>query len=787
MIDNAPTTAHGSGQVLEKKDFGEGTEGSYKRWLAEIKEAQAEQVRRGFIKNGKKALAVLSSMPTAAEDETSAPQYNIYWSYLAIVLEVVYARPPKIVVSLNPGYSDPVHALARQIVERNMALHTRGAESKFYKKTLRAVFDAMTVGRGQMWPRYEIEEGKSSRIDLKPGFEPPEGAEVLEDKSGQYYMEPDIEAERVTDDYVHWLDYLESPARTNEEVRWKAKRTFLTKSAAEKAFGKQIAKELSYSSKFRNGDAEGDDEDVRHQVYRRVEVWEIEDLEDKQRIFISEGYEKPLKIVPIESRITGFFSAPDSLVSFATNESTIPICDYKYFGHLVDKINELTLRIGYIIQAIKVVAAYDASHPELKDILKSMDASFVPLNDWEAFIESDGFDGAVKFAVIEQFIKAAQALQEQRAAYKQDFYEVSGYNEMMRGESDGKTQAELQADAQFGNVRTGQRQKAIQAFLRDLLANDVEIMCNECDPQTLLMGAGIPYDEQSYLGSMQEQAINFLKDGVRRKLSLTIETDSTIAIDDRLEKRDRIEFANMMTQVYSAVLNMVQSAPEFVEPAFETFLMVTDAFRVARPIEDTIRTAVAQYKERIANPQPPPPDPKMEAVMKRFEIDQQRLALTQQEMELNSNQKAQDAQMKFEGKMQELAMRDQQFYAELNQRMQDMYAKMQMQIQQIQAQLQIAEINKGTTITQAQISAAAQAQAKIGQAQIAADAKLTEATIKAQKDSEATSVQAGVDLHKSRMAEDTKLQQHAGNMALEAARMQQEREMSKDEGSDKDE
>lgn len=804
MMANDTEGILSSNQVLEAADFGDGVDGDYARWVAELEESRKDMERRGFFKNARKAIQVYSAQGVG--DGAVEAKYNIWWSYLSLILDTIFARPPKPVVKSNPGFSDAKVAYrAEAILSRNLEKYITNTDSKFFKRASRAVFDFMTTGRGQMWPRYTVTEGKPERIDLQPGNTPPEGAEIQKDKKGEFYLSPVISNEGIEVDYVPWTDYRESVSRTADETRWKAKRSFLTKSSVKDKFDATIANELKYSSKFAGSKEDGSDtEDVRHQIYRRAEIWEIHDLEKGEIVFISPEYKKPIKVMKKEDGLKDFFGAPEAMCSTLTNESTIPTCDYKIFCYLIDKIDETTRRIGWIEKAIKVVGIYD-SKINLKDIFANMDTAMIPYEEWQAIAEAGGFDGVTDFIPIEQFLKALDALKVQLGDYKTNFYEISGYLELTHEDPEGKSAAERQADALFTNPRTQKRQKEIIRFMRDVVAIVAELICKNFEPEKMLEVAGfatqppqmpqlpppppppppampgpdgampeppappppdpqmVRFQEESDDFQLSMSAIELLKNDVRRDFSLEIETDSTIAVNDRLEKRDRIEFSNMSGQFFQAMQNMIAAGGEFVESACETFLFNLDAFRVARPIEDKLKADLEKYKQAKANPAPPPKDLRIEIAEKTFEVNMKKLELQAQVSQAEMGQKANDSQMKFQGKMDELQMKNQQFMQELQASFQKTMQDAQIRIQALETQIQIAEINKGTTITAAQIKAAQVAEGEASMAELGAQTEVAKASIKAKADIQKTIISESnkKDMHEKKVLAEVVTKAHA--------------------------
>lgn len=749
-----------SGEMLEKEDFGEGEKGLYDRWMEELKQSERELLDKDFVKNGTKALQVLSNQKVGDAAGIDV-QYNIYWSYMQVMKEIIYARAPQPVIKPKPGVKGRPATKACSMMEDNLRYFVTDRDCRFWPRSLMMVFDFMSVGRGVLWPRLVLEEGEPNKITLEPGEVPPEDAKVQKDKKSKqlFYMAPNILSERVEVDYVHWKDYRESVARTQEEVRWKAKRSFLTKETMTELVGKEIADEISYQTKF---GTEGNADEFKHQVYGRAEVWEIHDGDERKIIWISPGYDKKvLKEQPDKLGLKDFYSTPAPLVASVTNESTIPTCDYKIYGFLVDKINELTVRIGKIISAVKVVVAYNSEISGMKDMFVSVDTSVIPVDDWAAFQEAGGFEGVISALPIDIFVKGIEGLENQRGRYKQDFEEITGWSEIRQ--ADGKTAKEKQKDGDFPNVRISGRQEAVQDYLCDVMVVMAEIIGKHFSPESIARYAGTdlqelqaaanppmppmpapmpqgappgapqdpnqppapqgppppPMVDPATLQEFQDTmaAIQLLKDDFRRNFTLEIQTDSTIAVNERLEKRDRIEFSNMATQFFQSFTNMADKAPQFIEPASEIFLFCLDAFRSARPIEDAMKDAVAKWQKAQANPPPPPPDPMIAKIQSDQQIAEQKLQFEQGKfgaIQQSEQQKSTQEYQVHMDKLNESFQRAQldreeaqkEFGIKMMTDMKKHQEEMDYKFQDLQAKLLIASKANDTQTTLAQIAAA---------------------------------------------------------------------------------
>lgn len=696
----------GKGLITETADFGAGDEAVQKRWKLELEEAQKAPRHRKFIADAKKSKEVFSTQmkDDGGPNAAATVKHNLWWEYNDAIAPAIFSRSPQVVVKETPAYSqNPIARKAVMLLESNLRYFGTDLAENFFGRGKQAVCDYQLTGRGVLWPRYDWKEGGAVQARLSAGQLPPEGVEVGGDDRGRFYESRIPDYERVIPEFIHYEDYLESPARTPEEVRWKAKRTYQTKDIIREHFGEEVAKAVPFKSKFSSTDAT-EEQELKDKIYQRAEVWEIHNLEDRKVYFICPDAEKPLKVEDDFLELRGFFPTPAPLCATLDNDSTIPVSDFSLFSYTLDKVDELTRRIAILTRAIKVIGVYNSRLGELKDIYSKMDATMVPMQSWEEFAEMSGFDGAARFVPIEPFVLGIEKLREEKQNWKEDFYELSGYSNVMRSEMErGQSAASVQKAAYFTNLRLSKKQEAIQRYFVDIFNIMGEIVAKKFELQTILSIAGHKPQMMAPEELMEYQQAFSLLRSPERCYVIEITTDSMIANDETQEKRDRIEFMNMAGQFLQQIQGLVQTSPVFIPAAIQMFLFGLDSFRVGRPIEEELKKALMSFMEQQqqAQEQEPPPDPKMMEAQTKAELGQKELELKMQlgrreldlrfmELQAEYDRKGMDAQMKFELKSRQVQDEQMQFVQKMQFDMQRFYQDLQWKYQQLQVQLNVA-------------------------------------------------------------------------------------------------
>ncbi len=219
-------------KIESASDFENTPQGMAQRWGTEI--TASKQELNKFHDEAKKILArYLDKRDTWGESES---RVNLFWSTMKVLLSMLYARPPKADVSRAfQDFDDDQARVASTILQR---LLNRGFEedvSAWDSAVRQAIEDWLIVGMGQIWLRYEVEtEEVPESIDAMTGMLIPATERIVEEDAPV--------------DYVHFEDFFWSPARTWSEVRWVARRVYMTKDQLEARFGEEIARVVPMTS-----------------------------------------------------------------------------------------------------------------------------------------------------------------------------------------------------------------------------------------------------------------------------------------------------------------------------------------------------------------------------------------------------------------------------------------------------------------------------------------------------------------------------------------------------------
>lgn len=644
---------------IDEKEKYQGDSGLVQKWLKEIEIVKNSNAQKDYEKTGErisKRYKNLDTTSTATNAVSSKMMFNVLWSNIQVLGPSLYSRMPKIVVERRFKDTDPVGRLASQVAERCTDFNLATQQDRFNYAIKAAVQDRLLVGRGQVWVRYDARFA----------------AQVDEKGSEAQTIEPN--SERVLVDPLNWMDYFESPARNQYEVRWRAKRAYMTRDKLVTRFG-DIGKKVTLTHGA--GDAKKDKLSADEQEFlMQAEVYEIWCNENNKVYWISEGYKDGcLDCQDDPLRLKEFWPSPLPLLATTTTDSTYPTPDFVIYEKLAEELDYVTKRIAALVECVKFVGATAKLwQQDVKNILKLDDGELWPIEQWSTWAEKGGFTGAIDWVPFDKCVAAIQPLMAYQKDLLSQIFEITGIPDIVRGASDPtETLGAQQQKAHWTVVKISEKQAEVQRFCREIIAKMAEIIFEPglFTDETIWLMAGVaqmsPEDQQNF-----PAALELLRSDRLRTFRVDIETDSTIAVDEDQDKAARMEYLSAINQVLANIQNVMQFRPELIHPMMESALFATRAFRTGRPLEGAWEAAMQQIKDADAqarqNPPPPPPDYEAQ----KLELQSQKLQLEGQEMQMKSQidgQKLQIEWAKLQDKQQAEAMNQQleQFKAQFAQ------------------------------------------------------------------------------------------------------------------------
>lgn len=453
--------------VESPAEFGKDSEAEYKRWIAEINAAMKPEEK--FRTRAKEIEERYLDEKDQEQEQLRRGQrrmrrFNILWSNTEILKAALYANDPKPIIERRYRDQDPIGRQAGQVLDR--VIRYLIDQTRFSETVKAAVFDATLPGRGVARVRYVPEYGPPQQgIDGNP-FRP-------------------VVYEEAKAEYTHWSDFLTSPARNWEQVRWVSFRALMTRNQGVEQFGQIFYKvPLTWPSDDKQARQRGERDT---EIFKRAEVFEIWDRQTKTVNWLGKDFTAGLlRKVEDPLRLKGFFPCPEPLSFTRTNSDIIPRAEYDLYRDQAEEIDTLTTRINNLIKAIRVAGIYDASNKELQQFLTAVENTMTPIENWQGFAEKGGLKGAVDWLPIDMIVASLVQLAEARERIKQELYEVTGIGDIIRGASDPDETATAQRiKGRFAGLRLQDKQARVASFVRDLIELMAEVVAEHFAPETL--------------------------------------------------------------------------------------------------------------------------------------------------------------------------------------------------------------------------------------------------------------------------------------------------------------
>lgn len=375
-------------------------------------------------------------------------EFDLFWSSREILKPAIYSRAA--VPAVAPMFSDRdmVATTASEMIER--CLVSTFKRSDFNDVMLGVRDGLIDCARGVPRIVYESGEGKGKRVCFE---------------------------------YVDRADFIHDPARRWSEVGWVAFASHLTERQATKRFGAKKAQLLTYGRKRNEMDGE------RIGTAEKARVLEVWHKADNRVYWVSEGVDELLDEKPPFLDLEGFWPCPPPAYGTLRPGTLVPVPDYTRYERTLEQINELTRRVHALLQWIRVRGLIPAGG----DAATAVESALAQQNDDVLLIPVPGaalMQGSgqfVQFLPLQEFAAAITGLLEARRELIQNYYELSGISDIMRGATNAQeTLGAQELKSQYGSVRVREKIDALQCVAKNVAQITAEIMCEKFDQKTLL-------------------------------------------------------------------------------------------------------------------------------------------------------------------------------------------------------------------------------------------------------------------------------------------------------------
>lgn len=377
------------------------------------------------------------------------PEYDLFWASMEILKPAIYAHAP--VPAVAPMFADrrPLYNTTAELLER---VTTSAFDRANIDQAMLALRDDLAfTNRGVLWVTYETEDGQKACID-----------------------------------HIDRTDFLHEPARGWSDVGWVARRAWMTKAEMRKRFSKTSGKAYQQAkTEIRRDDKDNGGADDS----KKAGVWEVWHRNDDKVYWVAPDCPVVLDEDKPHLTLKDFYPCPRPAYGTLRRRSLVPVPDYvRYAAHLA-KISTLTSRIYLLLDKIKLKGLVPAGGDigdAIQAALRSEDDEIIIPVPGAALVQGSSA-GFVTWMPLADIATAIQGLIEARGQLIEDFYQLSGISDIMRGATEAEeTLGAQQLKSQYGSVRVRDKIDELQRVARDVARIVAEIASDKFSKETLL-------------------------------------------------------------------------------------------------------------------------------------------------------------------------------------------------------------------------------------------------------------------------------------------------------------
>lgn len=545
MAENEPSTEATGAKPREANQTGV-RDPLVERWMRRI--TREEKAHKGWRKEAEEA-----ENDYFDEAEGKAKQlFPLFWANVQTLHAALLSNTPKPDVRRRFQRGDAIGQAGKigaQVIERAIAYELDVED--FDGPMARVIDDFLIAGAGVPWVAYDAEtedgeDGEPAQIGLQ----------------------------RVYVEHVPWRRLHWEPVQSWKDVDWVARDHYLSAGEIKRRF-KIIAPE--HGGKREDGDKSNNGQPF---TYRVIEIWH---KPTRSVMVIGEDFDEPLEVRKDALGLSGFFPCPEPLFANIRSRRLLPKPDYTWYRESAEQVNRLTARIKAISRQLKVAGFYDADLSELSSLSSQPDGTYLPIRKLSERLASAGsadFNKVIATLPIEDKARVLVILTDMRDREKQIVFEITGIADIVRGVSSAtETLGAQRIKAQFANLRLARRQRQVARLIRDVFRIMAEIIAEHFTPEQMFLASGVQVDAQT---------MQIIRSDIGRQLAIDVESDSTIAEDDEVDKTAKLEMLNTVSGFVNSLVPALQNNALPADLVKEMLRVAVGSFKHGRNLEDAI-------------------------------------------------------------------------------------------------------------------------------------------------------------------------------------------------------
>jgi hypothetical protein len=596
------------------QDFEATPQGWAKRWNVEL--TNSRKCLEKWHEQGVKINKRFRDERESKQDGDT--RWNLFTSTVQTMMATLYGQTPKVSVTRRFSDSeDDVARVAATMLERILNSDIEKDSDTFAEALQHALEDRLLPGLGAIRVRYvaEFEQipAVPAQVDPMTGVVLAPEVPVTERKT----------YECAESDYSHWRDFLFSPARVWQEVRWLAFGADMGRQQLMERFGEDIGKRVPLNAAKREDDT---DSEKKATPWDRARVWEIWDKEGRRVYWYVDGFGEILDEKEDPLGLEGFWPCPRPLLANTTTSTLVPRPDFVLAQDFYDEIDLVSTRITLLERAIRVTGVYDKSSESIKRLLtESGNNELYPVDNWAMHAEKGGMRGIVDWLPLDQITGAMTELRGYRTELVDALYQVTGMSDIMRGASDPTETARAQGiKAKFGSVRLQRLQDEVARFASDVQKLKAQIIAKHYDIQSIIEYSNIERTpDKEYARSAAELLKSRMAD-----YRIEVKPEAVSLTDFAALKQERLEVLSGIASFLQTAGPLAAQLPNSLPFLLRMLQWCVSGLKGSSGIETVIDQAIAAAQQAPPQGEGQQPDPKVIAQQMK---GQQELAKVQAE------------------------------------------------------------------------------------------------------------------------------------------------------------
>jgi len=548
-------------------------------WMNRLeRESKAHKAFRDEAARAEKEWAARADVSSGGGEETDDMKRRkilpAFWSTVNVTHAALFSRLPRPDVrKRNVDVQAPTDRQIAMVVERGLTFTMD--TTAFDRSSHMSVDDYLIAGLGHAKVEMHIETGEA------PVTNPLTGAPVLGD-DGEPVMKEVVTNRWLEMVHVYHSRFRWEPCASWEQCSWICYDHYMGKQEFERQFKVELPARGTVQGSSDSGS--GASKLSAEKYEQQLCVHEIWDRNTRRVIFLSPDYPDTLEVRDDPLGLKGFFPGPRPMFANLSRKEVVPRPDFTYIRDLLWLINAYTSRITNLTRQVKDVGFYDAAFGELAKLTNAPDGTRIPipqlLERLNAVGEKATMDAVVVLLDNLPKVQVIAALMEQREQVKAQLDEMIGISDITRGSTNPNETATAQGiKNQWANVRLAPKLDQISKFFRDVFRIMAELLCERFEPEFLREMTGI---------EVTPDMLQVMRSDLLRAFAIDVETDSTIAQDDVLEREQRAETAKVVSDMLQTLLPAMQAGQIPAEMAKQLMLFTIRSTKHGREFEDAI-------------------------------------------------------------------------------------------------------------------------------------------------------------------------------------------------------